>query len=334
MTLLGAAFTIEIAGILVARDVLGQALTFRASGGAWKIKFPAEPGDFRPAWARPAQQDLDPREYNPIAVIDDGGSLVEVRLVEVWVNFEHDRLSAKTFDAARDGQEYQGLLFRYEAEALGFVSDVCARLRLAHGQHWIEPAGRYPRSVGALDLVDLDTQRRFPVHLFRAGSMRVIADPLTAGDLPNLEKTLRQGRIDPEELLLSEAVYLARESPAPDRATLLAAIAVELRTKRVLRRLAGPGRAALLDLLLESPRDWSMSAHGLFLKAVHEFAGTTADAEYRATAKRVQALFTARNSFAHKGTPVSVEDGVAHVETALAAFKCLDAVLSTPVTGD
>lgn len=56
------------------------------------------------------------------------------------------------------------------------------------------------------------------------------------------------------------------------RAVLLAAIACELKVKEVLKEKAFPGAADLVDILVSSPRDFSMSASGLFDKAMK--AGT------------------------------------------------------------
>jgi hypothetical protein len=70
---------------------------------------------------------------------------------------------------------------------------------------------------------------------------------------------------------------------------------VELQTKQTLKMLAGEDKADVLELLLEHPQDWSMSAHGLFHKALPTLAGRDLGDEHRELAKRVQKLFTARN---------------------------------------
>ena len=72
------------------------------------------------------------------------------------------------------------------------------------------------------------------------------------------------------ELLVGEASHLMYGSRVVrgDRATLLAAIGVEVEIKSTLRELVGAARPErdLVDLLLDNPRDWSMSVHGLFVE--------------------------------------------------------------------
>ncbi len=315
MTLLGAAFTIEVDGILVDRDMLGEKLAFKADEDVWQILFPSRVDDFSLQRALAPDRDLDPREYEPVALVDHGGSMVEIRLVEVAVNFSYvGGLAVESYDSKRDYDEWDRVVKKYERQALAIVSDLCANLRLSFKQPWIEPNGRFPASVNALTLSDLDSGKAFPVLAMRGPTINIVerSAPLALADLPNLGATLAKGRLAPEQLLLSEAVYLAHDTPrlAPDRATLLAAIAVELHTKRTLSDLAGTERAAVADLLIVS-----MSAHGLFLDAVPLFAGLDPDANYTATARKVQKLFSTRNRIAHRGADIPADQAREHVQT-------------------
>lgn len=96
---------------------------------------------------------------------------------------------------------------------------------------------------------------------------------------------------------------------------------VEVKPKAVLRLMAGEDKNELLDLLLENPRDWSLSAHGLFAKALPTLAGRALGDDHRELAKQVQKLFVARNSVAHRGEFITREDAVQHVKTAQTVIR-------------
>jgi hypothetical protein len=107
---------------------------------------------------------------------------------------------------------------------------------------------------------------------------------------------------------------------------------VELQTKQTLKMLAGEDKADVLELLLEHPQDWSMSAHGLFHKALPTLAGRDLGDEHRELAKRVQKLFTARNRVAHRGERLHNQSAKIHVATAEAAIRFLRKVSGAEMT--
>jgi len=326
MTLLGAAFTIEVDELLVGRDMLGEKVTAKLGEDVWQIQFPSGPDDFPRGRATGHSDPPDPREAAPVALLDSGGSMVDVRLIELLVNFPYDGvMTADGFVPDRDHDEHYRLVKEYEQKALNIVSDLCANLRLSHRQPWIEPSGQYPKTASALSLIDVEAGRYFPVQILSAPRIRIVerTAPLEAADIPDLRAAVEKGSLDPEQLLLSEAIYLAWDSPraSPDRATLLAAIAVELRTKRTLANLAGTDRAGEADLLIVS-----MSAHGLFQRAVPLFAGVEPDPDYAQTAGKVQKLLEARNMIAHRGKAIAADEAREHIKTATAAFACLEGI--------
>jgi len=329
MSLIGAVFYIEVHGIMSDREVLGQSLNVVRESERLRIDFPEGPESFTfmhggPPAAQGAMP--DPRDYTPTtAVLDSGSRLVEIRLLKVVVS-QDAPLSIDTWDEhdSADAALYQDVLLGMSQKATDLAGELCERLKLDLGQHWIEPAGTYPRVVNMAGLTDVQTGKSFGTFIGSAGSFRVL-DPSTVlvpDSLPGLEEKLRSGSPDADELLLAEAKHVVEteQAAAFNRATLLAAIAVELRTKRLLRTLAGPDRALLLELLLDNPNDWSMAAHRLFKKAIPQMLGRDMGPEHRALSKRVERLFVDRNLIAHKGASVSREGAVSHVDTAWEAF--------------
>lgn len=332
MARLGAEIIVELGGLLVEREALGKSVTLRRGEGvAWRIDLPDAEDSFRFVRAKMRGDESDPRNYDPVCLVDSGrNSFVDVRMIRLVVNFDSG-LSVTDYQPERDQGEHDETLQRRRDEALNIAADFCAAVRLEVGQHWVEPTGEFPKLVGPLGLVDLDASKTFGVLVAPAGVIRIVdsATLVTEESLGHLEARLSDAALQPEEILLSEALYLAEseQQRAADRATLLSAIAVELRTKRVLRLIVGDSRQKILELLLNNPRDWSMAAHGLYAKALPEFAGNDLGDGHKESAKQVQRLFDARNRIAHRGDVVSVEDGKRHVAAARNAFAILQQVL-------
>ena len=331
MTLIGAEFYIEVHGILADQEVLGRSLQVIRNQEKFRIDLPASPDSFHFMHAGPPRADdstVDPRQYAPTtAVLNPTGSIVEIRLVRVVVNVEAS-LSVYSYDHTVEAHRrlYDELFYGLRSRATDVAGELCERLKLELGQHWIEPAGRYPRVVNMAGLIDLEAGKTFGQVVGSAGEILVV-DPdvvLDASSLLRLQEKLIGGPPQADELLLAEAKHLVKggQPVAFDRATLLAAIAVELRTKRLLRSLAYPDRVEMLELLINNPNDWTMAAHGLFLKTLpvmlrQDHLGP----EHKALAKRLQRLFVSRNAIAHKGASVTNEAAIQHVETAWEAFK-------------
>ncbi|MCG2802139.1 MAG: hypothetical protein L6311_08600, partial [Cellulomonas sp.] len=329
MALIGAEFYVEVDGIVVDPEVLGRSVTVSRGEERFRIDFPAGPDAFViSAVSGPFTQSgpPDPREYTPsAAVIEQSDNLATVRIVRVAVNAT-SALSAEGFASSASGQKdlHDQLLWELREKAVELVDELCARLNLDVDQRWIEPRGKYPRVLNLAGLVDLDASMAFGVMLGSAGSIRVLAAESVLNDasLERVARHLKEGPPAADEMLLVEARHLVEADfpAAPERSVLMAAIGVELRTKRLLRSLARTSdQASALDLLLGHPRDWSMSVHGLFLKALPVFVGAGA-AEglgqgHIDLSKRVQKLFASRNLIAHTGAAVTGAEAVLHVQT-------------------
>jgi hypothetical protein len=339
-----AEFFVELDGIAARASLLGASITVTRLQAQLRIEFPpAADKPFRPNAGHVGQvttgdQVPDPRDYDPFATPFLGprrdslsaDSLVEIRLVRIVIN-QSSRLSAKDFDSQNQEQvrAHDQTLFGMHDLALTLASELCEWLKFDLGQHWIEPRGRYPQVVNGMTLIDLDANLSFGITIGKAGSFRVVdpANVLTTANLRTIEGRLNRGQLHDDDLLLAEALHLTEgHEPSPSRATLLAAIAVELRTKRLLRTIARD-RADMLGLLLENPRDWSMSAHGLFAKAIPTLLIAPLDSamagQHKELAKKVQALFTARNAIAHRGAATTRAEARSHVQSAVAAFALM-----------
>jgi hypothetical protein len=171
--------------------------------------------------------------------------------------------------------------------------------------------------------------------LLSGEGFRVVAESevLNAARLQQIGDALQAGSPTVDELLLVEAGSLlhGEQVTAPERVTLLSAMAVEFCTRRTLVKVAKETKQdALLDLLLENPRDWSMSAHGLFLKALPALLGEQLGPQHSALAKDVQKLFTDRNRVVHRGHSISKAKAKVHFENARLAVIFLLATGATP----
>ncbi len=77
----------------------------------------------------------------------------------------------------------------------------------------------------------------------------------------------------------------------------------------------------LVQLLLNNPRDWSMSAHGLFKKALPIIAELGSEAEHKEISTKLQKLFSKRNKIAHEGEHVEPDEAKQHVAAADEAMQ-------------
>ncbi len=108
------------------------------------------------------------------------------------------------------------------------------------------------------------------------------------------------------------------------RAILHAAIACEIKVKLALRQKVFPQGLPLVEALISSPRDFSMSAAGLFDKAMRSAVGVSLKDSDRKLFNRIQALFEKRNKIAHSGTLVSQEEASECVAAAREVFAWLE----------
>lgn len=322
----------EMDGLLCRREVLGRSITVQRGPTRYRVDFPDRPDAFNFSHVGPATTEgstPDPRDYDPtVALVERGGDFADVRLVRITANVE-STLSVESFDPKRsaDQEMHDQLLHEMRSGSLQLARDLCDWVRLHHEQFWIEPSGRFPRIVSSVELVDIDASRTFGIQIASAGQVLMIDDDALLDDagLQRIESSLERGSPYPDELFLGEACYLigSEQVSGPERATLLGAIAVELRVKRALQTIADPAQLMLLDLLLENPHDWTLSAHSMFKKALAVVAGRPMRPDHASLSKRVQKLFESRNALAHRGATIDLSAAREHLQTARDAFEFL-----------
>lgn len=337
MTNIRSEFFVELHGVSCTRDVLGRTIVARRSDFKLKIEFPTTPDcfEFVHMGAKTSQSTEDPREYRPsVAIVVHGNDLVEIRLVRVVVNAEF-ALSVDDFNplSEADKRRHDEIFFRFREAALDFAQELSEWVSLELGQTWIEPTGQYPSVVNAAGLVDIQAGKRFGVLIAQGGRLRVLADEtILKPESFNHISLLMQGGKKPaaEQILLAEALFLVEgeQRTGPDRAVLLAAMAVELHVKRVLR-LRGDARSTVgadRRMVARKSDGRSPSAHKLFRKALLNFPSGTLPQGHRILARRVQLLFELRNDIVHDGVTVKRADARLKVKTAREALSLLSAL--------
>ena len=179
---------------------------------------------------------------------------------------------------------------------------------------WIRSVGNQPR-VGRFDSGDVGLTQ---------SAIYVDGEKLPYGSSVYLPRVRTRGEFvfqqQKPSLSLEQATnYLARailnESPRLSatlyadakhdydlrRQVLFAAVALEIEIKTLLRESANEYQKDLIDLLLNSPRDYSAAAAQLFHKPCRVVTGRSLNDENRTLFNAVNQLFANRNRIAHKG---------------------------------
>jgi hypothetical protein len=322
MVMLGCALYFEMEGVAVLADALGSSATFTRDGMVLRLDLPKEPDEFKFGRVEVHGQ-VDPRVYDPtVALIPRSDDLIEVRLVRVVVNVEAD---IDPDDADADNE----LLQRVIGVASTLTSDFSAWVWV-HGQVWNQPTGEFPRLVSDAQLVDVERSVSLRTRLFQGLRIAILPkEPLlSASAFRALASKAESGPPSVAELLLAEAQhYLWNPAkPAPDRAILIAAIALETRVKKVLRECAPVDRRELVEALIGNPRDYSMALVELFHTVMHGAVGRSLNEESPDTFKQVRKLVEARNGIVHRGETKTAEEARGFVDAAVSAFGWLDAI--------
>ncbi len=127
---------------------------------------------------------------------------------------------------------------------------------------------------------------------------------LTAASALGLMDSAVSGAAPPlASLLLAEALDNGFGRQAPDFrvAVLLGAIACEVGIKQALQQAATPEQQDLLQLVIDKPRDVSLSAVSLYDSPSRIVLGRSLREDNKALYKRLSALFEDRNRIAHRG---------------------------------
>jgi hypothetical protein len=309
----------EIEGLRAEAEALGSTVNaFDKNGVTVRVVLPDGPDSFTIPRFRGklslSNHDPDPRDEKASHVaLLRSGDRYEVRIVLAVANTYAD-----TF------QVPDGLLEATRTAVTNFTEWVWVR----KGQVWNAPSGEYPRQISPPRLFNLDESTGGVLVTANSMSIRVVSPTtaVTALDLSHIgQLCVDEGRPSLAELLLAEGNhYLWRpERLAPDRAVLMAAMACELAIKTTLRESAGSSEELWVELVIENPRDVSVSAVNLWNKAMKAATGHSLHEENRALFKRLQFLIERRNAIVHKGFNVPKEEAKDLVGAATEAFDWL-----------
>jgi hypothetical protein len=328
MHTLGAEFYLELHSLTAGRDVLGKKITVERHPIRYQIDLPTTPDSFTFDRVEPmrtkGESVADPREYDPssAAVLYQGAGLVEIRLIRIWAAVDSDlTVDSHSWDDPASAAEASRIFNELYRGSLELARQFCMVTSVSLGQYWIEPSGEYPRIVNLAGLLDFTAMRSFGMKISTAGVLRIVTEEsvMSSESLRMIGKMLDRVHepLQSDEVLLGEAQHLIHSIPrpvaAPDRSTLLAAIALELRIKRVFQ---------LFTSTIDARRHETYT-HDRFLNLVkRNLMGADALAG-RALAARVQSLFEARHLVAHDGTSIETANAKRHVATAREAFTVL-----------
>lgn len=339
MPLLAGLFHFEVEGFQIERQALDRTVTIKAESYACRLDFPTSPNAFEFTTGTFRLGDVvDPRDYVlDQQTIDHGGQAVEVRVVRLVVNMESG-LSPDSFDSENGEQksEYTRLYHEMGAIAREALLAFTDRVRRMTPQRWLQTEGVYPKQIGLTTLFEASTGNAFNVMIGGGTAIHVLPEgsSISSGVLTAIETSMQDRPSATEEALLGEAIYLSHgwDASRPNQAVLVAAMSIELGCKRLLRELANDAQRPLVDLLLDNPRDWSMSALSLFTKAMAALDLDKGIPDRRQINKRVAKLFETRNAVVHRGLHVSECDARNHVETSIDAYALLQTMESNAKT--
>lgn len=125
----------------------------------------------------------------------------------------------------------------------------------------------------------------------------------TVGPSLDQEKAVRhlERSVLAEGPRLSATIYAdAQHDYDVRRGVLFAAVALEIEIKGLLQDRAGPDQIALVELLLNHPRDFSMSAASLFHRPCMAVLGHSLKQDDPPVFRLVEQLFESRNRIAHR----------------------------------
>jgi hypothetical protein len=332
----GCAFYFETEGIWAERSIAGKSVTTEVDGVAIRLDLPDSPQAFSYPYAtasavspsgseRREQRDAGD-DRPPPALEDSGGPCISIRVVRVVANVDAPaRLRAgQSSPEARTSYDVARNRMRQAAQlALRRLEEW---IRVDKEQVWLPPPAVEEIQIGSEEMVDLERSESLGVKTFSGGRLLVLpkGTELSTEDLARLPGLLKE---DPPlwARVLADAQYYTwtDEWAAPERAVLFAALACELAVKETLRETAEGEVRALLELVLEHPRDYSLAAAELFAKPMQAITGRSLRDEDRALWKRVDVLFRERNRVAHKGARLSHREARELVASAVEAIEWL-----------
>jgi hypothetical protein len=332
MSRLTAVLYVEVDGLYVARELLGTTLQFQRQECDVTLQFPSDMNDFKGV--------VDDEFWSAVGAPSSGTKndpeqRVSVNAMKVEVTGDSD-LDPTTYGGSQDSRqrEYFDWFRRAGDIGLAAIQDLCDWVRTAKEQAWLGETGAATRLLGVQSLLDAATGSRLPLGMPRTIEVSLRGDDaaLAPPDTEFLLSALSKGT-EPEvaELFLADARHaLSYSEPRdPTRAVVLAAIALEVRTKQAVRRLASVDQRSLVDLVLDRPADVSISVVALLNVGLDAVVGRSLKAEDKALNDSVQKAMALRNDIVHRGLRPDPEQARAAVGAVVRANKWLGEVLRT-----
>lgn len=293
-------------GILVSEAVLGSERFVAFQGHDCKLIFPSQTYDF----GVDPTSDLEGYTALQGQASRDGKILyAQVFLIRIEVEMDGDLKIAQfpqgeAFPKALTDEGFR--LLRESADiASNLLTAITAQARIVKGQFWLDPQHNLPRVIWRSELRD-DSGVLLPLGYGGGVSSRVHSDDdqiIGDSDIETLlSRVSNQIELPVPETLLADAMFYAWRSRQPDPrlGLTLAAFACEAKIKTYLQDVATAEQLKLVELVINSPRDVSVQAAGLFDKALEAVIGVSLRTQKPDLYKRINLVFEHRNAFAHK----------------------------------
>jgi hypothetical protein len=343
-------FELESA-FLINQECLTQSIRFSRDGCDVEVRLPAPEKGSGPIAARDLGS-IDGYAGSTSHVDTPTEFLASFSKLVVCIRDEVDGISQAEFegDVPEDAKNLiSGHQKKCRKLAERVVADFLDQLRHL-GQTWLGSTGTIPYSVAPYSVTfDDETGYRFKFGHGGTYTVQVQRDEasLTKETLAPIRDALEASQGIPlASAFLADAEYFLgcgmRNETQSDlqRAVLLAAIACELKVKETLREKAFQGASALVDVLINSPRDFSMSVASLCDKAMKVAVGHSLKEDNRELYKalvetnRKDSLFQNRNAIVHSGRIVIPDVVRQNVHAAREVYDWLDKLpaLQSPPT--
>ncbi|MFF0122945.1 hypothetical protein ACFYP0_12135 [Micromonospora arida] len=323
-------------GVWVEPSTLGSQYTWATDGYHVTLTLPRSPEDF----IKDDEPEVEPIPAITAAPVFQGSGSVPaavVHVIEVRVTFDgplwlKDKETAAAGPGGTRGRQFsefgnraQDLWLQGRAVAERLTHAWLSHVRTIAGQPWLGITAEIPQQYGRSPLIDEASGEGFMAFgpreamTFRHGGLALSAERLDrARDL------VLTGDPPAAEALLADARFLAGGADTVDaqRAVLVAAIACEVKAKRVVveraepERRQGLGGMSDLDKIVDQ---FYQRAFGVSLRLSNQ--------ELFRKVKRLSAL---RNNIAHRGEPVDREECDQLILAATQLFDWLDSIQPSP----
>lgn len=320
MARLRAEYEFEVEGLWIFDEVGERSIDFDRDGAQITISLPLyEEGS------------TDQRLYGSASETSPKGTARPLRRFTVAVTAE-GAVGAADFGTSRDEavERAHDFKLRQFEVARRIAADFIDDIRVRRNQPWLSP---HPPRLIATKLVDTEAGKDLPVGwaprltvFVGAGAAAIDEDVLTGPIRTALSAATYPGVA---EILLADARHHVIRADIKHEAAialLLAAIAVEVKAKQSLRQKTSAERLALLDVVVDSPRDVTVAAANLLDRVARAVVGRSLRDDNLALFKRVDLLFQRRNAFAHRAEYPSETEARDATNAARAVFEWLDSL--------